>query len=579
MSSHDIYSVSGTVQAANGIYISRKADGELLALTRAGDFAYVLTTRQLGKSSLMIHTAEQLRREGIRNVVIDLGQIGVGVTSREWYLGLLAEIERALELNTTSEKWFNDHSHLGMIHRMTTFFAEVLLKETTDRVVIFVDEIDTTLGLDFTDDFFAAIRYFYNARAHVPEFKRLSFVLIGTAAPGDLIRDPVRTPFNIGHQVDLTDFTFEETLPLAAGLGLEDDQARQVLRWILKWTNGHPYLTQRICKELAEQGRVDWTQDQVNEFVNRTFLRPGSAPDRNLVFVRDMLTKRAPNGTTVLTTYQRIRAGKENVYDEVQSIPKNHLKLSGIVRPEKRGEKTVLDLRNPIYKEVFNERWTSEHLPINWLKRARQAGLFAAVFLLVASVGVLGFNYWAAAQKLKRTEEQRDEIVRVTEGNTYRELQKHFGEPSEPPEQTAVLLNSPERGSLELKLFRSDNCILIERTGPAPNHVKTSTWVLAPPAGAEKPPDHAPDEEHTHNETSGNPQFFPASISFLESLSPPAFGCLNPHPGAFSSWYGARNGCWLALYRKWRDGCQHYQWFNSCYGYWDPGIHWTRCVH
>lgn len=596
MSKQDIYSVSGTVQSANGLYISRNADRELLALTRAGEFAYILTTRQLGKSSLMIHTAQQLHREGVRNVIIDLGQIGVGVSQEEWYLGLLAEIEHDLNLTTSSAIWFREHSQLGMIQRMTTFFEEVLLKETTDRVVIFVDEIDTTLSLNFTDDFFAAIRYFYNARAHVPEFKRLSFVLIGTAAPSDLIRDRLRTPFNIGQQVDLRDFTFEEALPLAAGFGLKEEHARQVLRTILNWTNGHPYLTQRICKELAEQQRENWSPAEVDDFVRRTFLRPGTMPDKNLVFVRDMLTKRTPNLTSVLTTYQKIRAGRETIHDEVQSIPKNHLKLSGIVLPNKLGEKTVLQLRNRIYNEVFNERWTSEHLPIDWLKRARQAGLLLAVIFLISSLGVLGVFSWLANEERKRTKLDlqivqrdrdqakqdlekaiQDRIDRETGPSNYLELQKHA---LEPPESTRVLFESKTRGSLKYVLYGSDSCILIQRTGPEGNPFQSSTWVTAPPRDTQPSPGDALGGVQSHARDLPIPQFIPASFILSEATPAAAFGrCLNPHPSTFTSWYGPRNGCWLSVYRKWRDGCEHYQWFNTCHGFWDPGIHWTSCVH
>ena len=98
-------------------------------------------------------------------------------------------------------------SHLGVAQRLTLFFEQVLLTEIAKPIVIFVDEIDSTLSLDFTDDFFVAIRSLYVTRATQPKFGRLSFVLIGVATPGDLIRDARRTPFNIGQRVDLTDFT------------------------------------------------------------------------------------------------------------------------------------------------------------------------------------------------------------------------------------------------------------------------------------------------------------------------------------------------------------------------------------
>jgi len=255
-----IFTTGGTVQAGGGTYLSRRADGDLLALCRQSQFAYILTARQMGKSSLMVRTVEQLAQENIRAVMIDLTQIGTQVTPEQWYLGLLAIIEEQLTLDTKAVAWWQANAHLGFTHRLTNFFQEVLLKEITDSVVIFVDEIDTTLTLNFTDDFYAAIRYLYNARATTPEFKRLSFVLIGVAMPGDLIRDPQRTPFNIGQRVDLADFTPDEALPLAAGLSLQPDEAEQVLSWVMKWTNGHPYLTQRLCLALVDQRRPHWTK-------------------------------------------------------------------------------------------------------------------------------------------------------------------------------------------------------------------------------------------------------------------------------------------------------------------------------
>lgn len=59
--------------------------------------------------------------------------------------------------------------------------------------MIFVDEIDSTIGLPFADDFFAALRACFNARATEPAFERLTFVLLGVASPDQLIQDPART--------------------------------------------------------------------------------------------------------------------------------------------------------------------------------------------------------------------------------------------------------------------------------------------------------------------------------------------------------------------------------------------------
>jgi hypothetical protein len=86
MAEPGLYTVGGTVQAQEGgIYVERQADAELLRLCQQGSFAYVLTPRQLGKSSLMIRTAERLIEAEIRPVVIDLTQIGTQLAADAWY--------------------------------------------------------------------------------------------------------------------------------------------------------------------------------------------------------------------------------------------------------------------------------------------------------------------------------------------------------------------------------------------------------------------------------------------------------------------------------------------------------------
>jgi len=434
-----IYTVGGTVQAENGIYISREADKELLALCRSCTFAYLLTPRQMGKSSLMVQTSSQLKQEGICTITIDLQSIGTQVTSAEqWYLGLLTEIEDQLDLDVDLLEWWEGQPQLGLTQRMTRFFSEVVLAEIKVPIVVFVDEIDTTLGLDFTDDFFIAIRYFYTARAQNPDFNRLSFVLIGVSTPADLIRDPHRTPFNVGQRVDLTDFTPVEALPLASGLGLPQPEAEKVLKRVVECTGGHPYLTQRLCQAIGEEiedeepknrrsgfsqpeadrARTDnqnliprqISQADVDRIVAATFFGGMSERDNNLQFVQVMLTQRAPDLYQVLTTYKDIWRGRQPIEDEEQSLIKSHLKLSGIV---KRGANKTLQVRNAIYKQVFDEQWIRENLPVNWRKRVRQlqGAIAAGTLLLGVMSGLTTWAFWErgrATAALQEVKQERD---------------------------------------------------------------------------------------------------------------------------------------------------------------------------
>ena len=399
----NIFTVGGTVQAGSGLYIARKVDEELLQLCRDHVFAYVLTARQMGKSSLMIRTAQRLADEGTRSAIIDLSQLGVQITDEAWYFGLIMTINRRLKLKTDVFAWWKAHAQLGFTQRMTQFFQEVLLEEIAAPVVIFIDEIDSTLSLPFTDDFFAATRYVYNARATVPAFKRLSFVLIGVATPSDLISDPRRTPFNIGQQVDLAYFTVEEAMPLADGFALPQDDAKEVLRWVIKWTGGHPYLTQRICQVIAAQQQGGFTEADVDRVVAGLFLGERSENDSNLRFVNDMLTRRAADPFAVLTTYQQIHQGRR-VPDDKQSATVTHLKLSGIVA-RRNGQ---LAINNLIYTTVFDRAWLKKQWPEHWLRRVPPAvlGLIAAVFVAVVLLSLFVFQTQRTEQAQRQSAQQ-----------------------------------------------------------------------------------------------------------------------------------------------------------------------------
>jgi WD40 repeat protein len=419
MAKPNIYTTGGTVQAGGGLYITRQADHELLALCQTRTFAYILTARQMGKSSLMVRTAESLAATGTRSVIIDLSQIGVQISAEEWYLGILTTIADSLLLETDVIVWWQAHAFLGIAQRFLLYLQEVVLTEITEPIVIFVDEIDSTLHLPFTDDFYAVIRYVYNARAFVPVLQRLSFVLIGVATPSDLISDPQRTPFNIGHRVDLSDFTYEEALPLAHGLGMPPDVARAVLHQVLEWTAGHPYLTQRLCRVIADTNRQQWSEADVEQTVWSTFLGEKSEQDHNLQFVRDMLTKRAPDAAAVLAAYRAVCCGRALVKDEEQSLTTAHLKLSGVVRRDGG----VLRVRNRIYEAVFNRQWIREHRGVNWKRRMQWTALGVGISFILLVIGNLGLLV-ERQRRLTRIEAQTRIEAETQRAETQRAMAK-----------------------------------------------------------------------------------------------------------------------------------------------------------
>lgn len=401
-----VFSHAGTVQAGSGVYIHRRVDDQLAELCRAGTYAYVLTARQMGKSSLMVATAEQLMREGIRCATIDLNRVGAGkdITVEQWYLSVLIRTAKDLGLESPG-RWWREHSSTSVAERLTDYFEDVVLTQIEQRVVVFIDELDMTLRLSFRDDFFAALRHLYNQRSRQPELSRLSFVLIGVATPSDLIENPEQTPFNIGRALEVTDFTTEEASALLPGMNVLPEQEQDVLQWVLSWTGGHPYLTQRLCRAVALRSQSHWTAADVDHLVNQTFFSDAGEGDDNLQFVRDMLLRRAArvqgvDPAEVILTYDRVRR-HERVVDDDRSVIVSHLKLSGVVR----GRNGFLETRNRIYERAFGAKWVRAHLPPTWvaqqLRRTQKVAAVATIgALLVTALAFIAWGQKKAAEKL-----------------------------------------------------------------------------------------------------------------------------------------------------------------------------------
>jgi hypothetical protein len=353
------YQVGGTVPPDDSSYVTRDSDRQLFEALKAGAFCYVLNSRQMGKSSLMVRTLTQLQESGWKGIILDFSAKGSQSDQPNfWYNGIVNELNDEFKLLEGEDflKWLTERDFISPVERLGEFIEAVLLPGINEPIIIFVDEIDSTLGLPFTDDFFALIRACYNRRAEKPDYKRLTFALLGVAAPSELIGDTKRTPFNIGTSINLSGFTLAEAQPLAAGLAEKSDHPQAVLEAILFWTGGQPFLTQRLCQLVADSSIhlvAGHEYSMIEELVRSRVIENWESQDepQHLRTIRDRILKNDVLSFDSLKLYKNIL--ENNQIDADNSHEQINLKLSGLVL-EEQGQ---LKPYNRIYKEIFNENW------------------------------------------------------------------------------------------------------------------------------------------------------------------------------------------------------------------------------
>ena len=143
----------------------------------------------------------------------------------------------------------------------------------------------------------------------------------------------------------------------------------------------------------------------------------------------------------------------------------------------------------------------------------------------------------------------------------------------ETPEREATLIDDP-RGLLSVRVY-PDGCLLIQRR---PNGASTSLTRLVP--------DLTRNTEHRDGDEIPMRMSATAILPTLHAATVAVDGrCLNPHPGNFVQEFGRKDGCVVEVWRRWKDGCEHFQLLDVCTQSFDtnadgtPRVNWTRCVH
>jgi hypothetical protein len=347
----------GGVVADGTYYVEREADGTLFERLQEGRLCVVLAPRQIGKSSLRDRTQRRLAEAGITAVHVDVSiytSSDAKVTEHWFYGGVIREIVRSLGWD--GSRVLADRSDRPPAGWWNEFVAHELPERATRPTVIFLDEIDSVRRLAFEPDaFFTSIRLAMNQAP-------VTFCLLGTMTPWEILRNPKAPPFNAGVQIRLEDFTRDEAKALLPGLVPLGD-AEAILDEVLAWTSGHPYLTQRVCAALVADGSTD-----VAAIVDQALLQQHGDPLFAYTETAFDLYAGGPAGLQLVELYSRLLRD-ERIPPDASSREQLELRVTGMAAERDLGGTRTIAVRNRIYARHFDEAW---------LKRRRMHRFLAA---------------------------------------------------------------------------------------------------------------------------------------------------------------------------------------------------------
>ncbi len=243
-------SPEGTVSPKSYFFIERAVEKRALEKIREqGVTITIKAPHQMGKSSLLMRLINTAEDVGKNVALLDFQLVTkADLSSPEVFFRQFCNwITDELSLvNRVEEFWSVE---LGHVHRCTRYIEHHVLTELGGQLLLAMDKVDSIFDIEFRSDFFGMLRAWHDKRARSAKWKRLDLALVTSTEPYLFIERPSQSPFNVGEEIVLTDFTPEQVAELNRlhGSPLTVEQEQQLISLV----GGHPYLIRRALYWVA----------------------------------------------------------------------------------------------------------------------------------------------------------------------------------------------------------------------------------------------------------------------------------------------------------------------------------------
>ena len=222
-------------------------------IRQPGALIRIKAPRQMGKSSLMTRIID--RAKDYKTVVINLQQVDREILSDldrllRW---VCANIARQLQLPLMLDDFWDED--IGSKMSCTIYLEEYILEQVDEPIILALEESSELFDYSgVSKDIFSMLRTWHEYTKHHEAWEALRLILVQSTETYVSLNIN-QSPFNVGFEVPLAPFTYEQISTLAERSGIELEP--QVGQQLMNLLAGHPYLTRLALYHIAK-GSVDW---------------------------------------------------------------------------------------------------------------------------------------------------------------------------------------------------------------------------------------------------------------------------------------------------------------------------------
>lgn len=227
-------------------------------LLNEGALIRIKAPKKMGKTWLVSQVFESLSSQGYRTARLSMEEIDrEDLIALETLLSCFCrEISRELNLTSQVEEYWEEEKR-GNKSKCTSYFQDYLLPDKKSPLVLAIDDVDWLFQYpSVCAEFCSMLRNWHERSKTSQIWTQLRLIVVLSTEEYIKLPDN-QSPFNVGTEIKLTEFTLGQMQAFAQYYGLEEN-AIQLSQWI-NLVGGHPYLLSLIFSHLNMYPEVNVT--------------------------------------------------------------------------------------------------------------------------------------------------------------------------------------------------------------------------------------------------------------------------------------------------------------------------------